>query len=324
MSCSRRTVGRERWCGSWFEVNVEAVAAPKALGPESPLRATPQEISEAYRFCARLARRHYENFTIASYLMPREMRPHMYAVYAYARGADDLADEARSLAGLDRWEEELERAFAGQPRGPVFIALADTVRRFALPIDPFRDLLTAFRSDVNFRGFETREDLLAYARCSANPVGRIVLAMFGYRDPERCGLSDQICTGLQFANFWQDIGVDLEKGRVYLPREDLRRFGVSEGDLRAGLVDDRFKALMRHEIDVARSMLVKGSTLFRLVNGRLSRDILMFAGGGMAILRAIERVDYDVFRHRPTLSKLDYVRLGAHALAGKLFAHGFV
>jgi squalene synthase HpnC len=276
------------------------------------------DLNQAYAYCARIARSHYENFTVASWLMPREMRRHMYVIYAYARIADDFADEEHDLAKLDRWEHELDLAYAGTPRNPVFVALADTVRRFEIPRQPFADLLQAFRSDVDFKGFETIDELLGYARYSANPVGRLVLYLFGFGDAGRQQLSDRICSGLQLANFWQDMAVDLEKGRVYLPRKDLARFGYSIGELRAGVVNPAFIALMRHEVEFARGLLSSGAALHELVGARLRRDILMFAGGGLAILRAIEAAGYDVFRRRPELHKLDYLRLGWHALRGRV------
>jgi squalene synthase HpnC len=278
------------------------------------------ELADAYAYCARIARGHYENFTIASWLMPAAMRPHMYAIYAYARAADDFADEEHDLAKLDQMERDLQAAYAGQPRGPLFIALADTARRYDIPPKPFLDLLRAFRTDIDFKGFETIDDLLGYARYSANPVGHLVLYLFGHRDAERQRLSDLICSGLQLANFWQDVAIDLEKGRVYIPRADLRRFGVEVEELRRGLVTPKFEALMRLEIARTREMLLNGAELHRLVAGGLKRDVLMFAGGGLAILRAIERVSYDVFKHRPTLTKLDYVRLGWRALSGRVKA----
>jgi squalene synthase HpnC len=289
--------------------------APIALGaPEL----APASLAEAYRFCERLATSHYENFTIASWLMPRAMRPHMYAIYAYARCADDFADEEHDLQKLDEWERELDLAYAGAPRHPVFVALADTVRKFDIPRQPFADLLTAFRSDVNFAGFETLDELLGYARCSANPVGRLVLYLFGYSDAERQRLSDLVCSGLQLANFWQDVAIDFEKGRIYFPRQDLARFGVTRGDLGRGEPTAGFVELMRHEIGIARAMLTEGGELRRLVDRRLRRDIAMFAGGGLAILRAIERVDYDVFHRRPRLGKRDYLKLGWNAIRGRL------
>jgi squalene synthase HpnC len=290
-------------------------AAPTAAQPAGTF-----DLAASYDFCARLAKSHYENFTVASWLMPREMRPHMYAIYAYARMADDFADEHHDLAMLDAWERELDSAYAGTPRHPVFIALADTVRRFEIPRAPFQDLLTAFRSDVDFKGFETLDDLLGYSRYSANPVGRLVLYLFGDRDAERQHLSDLICSGLQLANFWQDVAVDLGKGRIYLPRRDMQRFGVTANHLAAHTFSAEFRELMRHEVGVARAMLVEGGELHRRVDKRLSRDILMFAGGGMAILRAIERIDYDVFRSRPELTRMDYLKLGWNAFRGRLEA----
>jgi squalene synthase HpnC len=292
-----------------------ANAVPTATPPAGKF-----DLAASYEFCARLAKSHYENFTIASWLMPREMRPHMYAIYAYARMADDFADEHHDLAMLDEWERELESAYAGTPRHPVFIALADTVRKFDIPREPFKDLLTAFRSDVDFKGFDTLDDLLCYSRNSANPIGRLVLYLFGYRDAERQHLSDLVCSGLQLANFWQDVAVDLNKRRIYLPRRDMERFGVTAIDLAAHRSSREFLELMRHEVGVARAMLIEGSELYRRVDKRLRRDILMFAGGGLAILRAIERIDYDVFRNRPELTKLDYLRLGWNAFRGQLEA----
>ena len=283
--------------------------------------AAPAQVSvaEAYAYCARLAKSHYENFTIASWLMPRAMRPAMHAIYAYARMADDFADEEHDLAKLDEWGRELDMCYAGTPRHPVFVALSDTVRRYDIPREPFADLLIAFRSDVNFSGFETLDEILTrYTRYSADPVGRLVLYLFGYRDAERQRLSDLVCSGLQLANFWQDVAIDLDKGRIYFPRADLRSFGVTSGELAKHTASARFLELMRHEVAVARDLLVRGAELHRMVDRRLSRDILMFAGGGLAILRAIERVGYDVFNRRPELHKLDYVRLGWNALRGRL------
>ncbi len=297
------------------------IGAEAGIRSEHPL-ATPRktaaasELDRAYEFCARLARSHYENFTVASWLTPRPMRRHMFAIYAYARMADDFADERHDLAALDDWELQLDAAYAGAPRHPVFVALADTVRRFNIPREPFADLLVAFRSDVNFKGFETLDDLLGYARYSANPVGRLVLYLFGYRDAERQRLSDLVCSGLQLANFWQDVAIDRAKGRIYIPRADLARFGVAASDL--DRVTTNFIELMRHEVGVARAMLKEGGELYRLVDRRLSRDILMFAGGGLAILRAIERVNCDVLAHRPTLGKWDVLKVGWSAIRERL------
>lgn len=295
----------------------EGAAAPSMLASAGPRNT---ELAEAYAFCGKLARSHYENFTIASWLMPRALRPHMHAIYAYARIADDYADEERSRAKLDEWEAELDRALRGAPHHPVMVALADTVCRFDIPREPLVDLLTAFRGDLDFQGYATLADLLEYSRCSANPVGRLVLCLFGYRDAERQRLSDLVCSGLQLANFWQDVAVDLAKGRVYLPRADMERFGVSVTDLQTARATPAFVALLRYEIECARKMLRRGAELHRVVDQRLGRDVLMFAGGGLAILRAIERVGCDVFTRRPQLSKLDYLRIGWNAWRGRLAA----
>jgi squalene synthase HpnC len=286
----------------------------------STISATTDSISlkAAYQFCASLARSHYENFTVASWLMPAAMRKHMYAIYAYARIADDFADEDHDPRKLDEWERHLNLAYAGSPRHPVFVALADTVHRFDIPREPFADLLVAFRCDLHFEGFERIDDLLGYARYSANPVGRLVLYLFGYRDPERQRLSDLICSGLQLANFWQDVAIDLHKGRIYLPRRDMAQFGVTAEGLAAGVVNGKFTALLRHEVAGARAMLLAGGQLAPLVDRRLRRDILMFAGGGLAILRAIEGAGFDVFHRRPKLSKGDYLRLAWNAVRGRL------
>ena len=293
-----------------------AINANGSVIEAAPVTAT--NLDDAYAWCARLAKSHYENFTIASWLMPRAMRPHMHAIYAYARIADDFADEDKSLAKLDEWERELDAAYAGTPHHPVFVALADTVRRFDIPREPFADLLRAFRSDVNFSGFDTIDDLLDYARYSANPVGHLVLYLFGYRDAERQRLSDLVCTGLQLANFWQDVAIDFANGRIYFPRRDMERFGITPADFRSLATTAGFVALMQHEIAFARDLLMRGAELSRMVDRRLQRDILMFAGGGCAILRAIEKIDYDVFNRRPKLCKLDYLALGWDALRGRL------
>lgn len=277
-------------------------------------------VAQAYEYCTHVARSHYENFTIASWLMPRRMRPHMHAIYAYARMADDFADEQGSIERLDEWEHELDLAYAGRPRHPVMIAIADTVRRYDIPREPFADLLRAFRRDVDFKDFDTIEDLLEYARYSANPVGRLVLYLFGYRDAQRQQLADSVCSGLQLANFWQDIAIDLAKGRIYIPRRDMERFGVTPQALRDGQVSPAFVGLMKYETARAREMLMSGQALSRMVDHRLRRDVLMFAGGGLAILREIDRVGYDVFRCRPKLTPWQYFILGLRALRGRLEA----
>src|SRR6202050_5317798 len=256
-------------------VNARAESAIAAASDNNLSQSqSPVSLEQAYEFCAGLAKSHYENFTIASWLMSREMRPSMHAIYAYARMADDFADEEHALGKLDQWERELDACYAGTPHHPVFVALADTVRRYDIPREPFADLLVAFRSDVNFRGFDTLDEILAtYTRYSANPVGRLVLYLFGYRDAERQHLSDLVCSGLQLANFWQDVAIDLDKGRIYFPRCDMERFGVTPADLAAHTSSPEFIDLMRHEAGVARAMLVEGGELHNRVDTRLRRDI---------------------------------------------------
>src|SRR5579862_4192594 len=217
-----------------------APATPAALGwsrlpPHHALPAPPPSLAEAREYCARLARTHYENFSVASWFLPRRLRQHFFNVYAYCRISDDLGDEvddpAASLALLDEWQGELDACYAANPRHPVFVALAETVREFDIPKHEFSDLLRAFRQDQFVSRYETFDDVLGYCHYSANPVGHLVLYVCGYRDAERQKLSDFTCTALQLANFWQDVTVDYAKGRVYLPLEDLRRYRVSEEDL---------------------------------------------------------------------------------------------
>ena len=266
-------------------------------------------IEESERHTARVARGHYENFPVGSWLLPRAMRQHLYNVYGFCRGADDLGDEAGSreaaLAGLDRWEEELEACYAGKPTHPVFIALRETVERFQVPREPFADLIEAFRMDQRQSRWESFQDLLFYCRHSANPVGRIFLFLFGYRDERRQELADATCTALQLANFWQDVAVDLGMGRVYLPQEDLRRFGVGVEDLRAGRANERVRTLVRFEVERTRSFFERGLGLLPLLDRRLALDVELFSRGGLRVLERIERQGCDVLRKRPALSKTE-------------------
>jgi squalene synthase HpnC len=282
----------------------------------------PLAVDEAFAHCERIAREHYENFTLGSRLLPRPVRRHVAAIYAYARTADDFADEEpdpeRALAALDAWERELEACFAGAPRHPVFVALAETVRAFRIPIDPFRHLLTAFRMDVRFRGFETYDELQHYCAHSANPVGHLVLYLFGHRDAERQARADDICTALQLTNFWQDLAVDHAKGRVYLPRADMARFGYGADDLRRGAVTPTFRELMAFECARTRALFERGLALAAMLERGPGREVRLFAAGGMAILDRLEAVGYDAFTARPTLSRWAKIGLVARALVGSL------
>jgi phytoene synthase len=278
-------------------------------------------IEQAYVECARIARTHYENFPIGSFLLPRRLRRDLAAVYAFARGGDDLADEGDPSGRLERlavYEAKL-LACAGDPESvddPVFLALGHTLEAHALPVQPFRDLITAFRRDAagETRTMATFADVLEYCRCSANPVGRIVLGLFGHRDAERQARSDEICTALQLTNFWQDVAGDLERGRVYLPAEDLDRFAGSRDALATRRATPPFVALMAFEVARARAWFDRGLALAGLVGGRLRREVRLFAHGGLAILARIEDAGYDVFTRRPSLRRTDLLRLVAREI----------
>jgi len=270
---------------------------------EGPPR--PYSLAEGYAYCQRLATSHYENFSVASWLLPRPLRPHMYAVYAYCRGVDDLGDEAEGdrLALLDGWEAELRRCYEGSPQQPAFVALQETIRRFDIPTEPFRRLIEANRADQRVSRYRTYNDLLGYCENSANPVGRLVLYIYGYRDEERQRLSDATCTALQLTNFWQDVRRDLDKGRIYIPLEDMERFDYGEADLLAGRSDGRFRDLMAFQVQRTRELFRDGLALMPKVSGRLTLDLRLFSLGGLAVLDAIEGMGYDVLQRRPTLSR---------------------
>lgn len=270
-------------------------------------------LDEARAYCRRLARRHYENFSVASFLLPRELRQHFYNVYAYCRWADDLADEtgdpARSLALLEWWGERLRDCYRGETRHPVFVALRDTITTFAIPAEPFLDLLSAFEQDQTTTRYATFDELLGYCRRSANPVGRLVLHLGRCCDERRAGLSDLICTGLQLANFWQDVRRDRAIGRVYLPQDSLRRFGVEESELDAPQASPAFKRLLAFEVDRAEECLRRGLPLVDEMPRRLGGDVWLFAHGGLKILEKIRQLDFDVLAGRPKVSKADQFKL---------------
>lgn len=271
--------------------------------------------SEAYAWCERLARSHYENFPVASRLMPRESRRHIAAVYAFARTADDLADEGtrpaeERLEGLEEWSRKLALAAEGVGEGPIFTALARTIRDTGIPVSLLEDLLIAFRRDALNRGFEMERDLFEYCRYSANPVGRLVLHLFGCADPERVALSDHICTGLQLANFWQDVSVDLDRGRVNIPREAMRRFAYTERELNDRVENDNFRALISYLTDMAENSIGAGSLLPRNVPTlRLQLELSFTVMGGLRITEKIREMDYNVLSGRPRLDKSDLVRI---------------
>jgi squalene synthase HpnC len=279
-------------------------------------------LPDAYAYCERLARSHYENFSVATWFLPKRLRQHFYNVYAYCRISDDLGDETgspeASLQLLDEWESELNACYEAHPRHPVFVALAGTVREFDIPKQTFADLLTAFRQDQKITRYETFDDLLGYCHCSANPVGHLVLYLCGYRDAERQQLSDYTCTALQLANFWQDVSADFEKGRVYLPIADLRRYNVSEADIAAKNNTAEFVQMMRFEVQRAREWFDRGLPLTKKVSRELAIDIELFSRGGQEILNAIKRQGYAVLGRRPVISKTRKLSLVARAALHKL------
>jgi squalene synthase HpnC len=302
------------------------VCSPSAgwgkLPPEYAIPEKAPSAAEARQYCRRLARMHYENFSVATWFLPRRLRQHFFNVYAYCRISDDLGDEVgdatASLHLLDQWESELEACYHGQPRHPVFVALKETVQACEIPQHEFADLLTAFRQDQTVTRYETFDDLLGYCRNSANPVGHLVLYVCGYRDAERQRLSDFTCTALPLANFWQDVSVDYAKGRIYLPLESLRRFGVGEEDISAGRNTSAFREMMKFEVQRARDWFRQGLPLAGMVNRELAIDIELFSRGGQEILNAIERQRYAVLGHRPVISKTRKLALVARAALGKV------
>ena len=285
---------------------------------ESLLVGSPERCSvdEAFALCEQLARSHYENFTVGSWLLPRDRRRHFFAVYAFCRFVDDLGDEAEGshLHLLDIWEQDLLRCYQTTPQHPYLLALQETIHTFDIPIDPFLKLIEANRIDQKRVRHPTYQDLDFYCKHSANPVGHLVLYLFGYRDPGLQLLSNYTCTALQLTNFWQDVARDLEMGRIYIPQEDMRHFGYSEEDLESHLVNDNFRRLMAFEVERARELFAQGYELVDHVSGNVRLDIALFSKGGRRILDAIEKQGYDVLSKRPTLSKWARVRLMAWTL----------
>ena len=271
----------------------------------------------AARWCERYARRHSENFTVVSWFLPRRLRPAMYTVYAFCRFTDDLGDEAGGdrLALLDEWERDLERGFAGRGHHPITVALGEAAERYPLEIDCFRRLIEANRRDQRQTRYPTFQDVLDSCDYSATPVGHMVLGLFGYSDGHRRALGDATCTALQLANHWQDVARDYAAGRLYLPLEDLRRFGVDEAQIGERRCNDNFRALMQFEVDRAEALFRRGLPLVGLVERDLRIDLELFTAGGRAVLRGIEEQNYDVLSRRPTVSAWRKGALTLSALA---------
>jgi len=275
------------------------------------------DLAAAEAFCRAVARRHYENFTVATRLVPPRLRQHLANVYAFARWADDLGDEsassAEATAALAAWREELDACFAGRPRHPVLVALAATIRQAGLDRQPFADLIDAFEQDQKQTRYATRDDLQGYCHRSADPVGRIVLALEGCRDPRLVSMSDSICTGLQLVNFWQDVRRDRLAGRVYLPLDDMTRHGVDEAMLDAPSASPALRRLLADEVEWARRCFAEGAPLAAAAPAVLQPAIEMFIGGGRAVADAIERAGFDTLARRPTVGRWAKTRLAARA-----------
>lgn len=297
-----------------------------ALPAEYRMPATAPTLAEARAWCQRLTETHYENFHVASWFLPKRLRPHFHAIYSYCRVSDDLGDETGSreqgMALLDLWGRELDACYRGETRHPVFVALAETIREFDIPKLPFADLLVAFRRDQTIVRMQTMEDVLDYCHYSANPVGHLVLYVCGYRDEGRFRLSDYTCTALQLANFWQDVRQDYARERIYFPLEDMRRFGVDEAMIAEARFTPEFHELMRYEVEYARNMMHEGLPLIGMVDRELAIDLDLFSRGGLEILRAIEEQNYDVLKARPAISKPRKAALLIRALTGKFLGRG--
>ena len=268
-------------------------------------------VEESYAHCERLAKTHYENFTVVSWALPREKRKHFYSIYAFCRFVDDLGDEYEGdrLKALDLWEHELDRCYSGTASHRYTVALQETIGTFDIPREPFSKLIEANRIDQRAKRYPAYRDLEFYCEHSANPVGRLVLYVCGYRDEERQALSDFTCTALQLANFWQDVARDFDIGRIYIPLEDMARFGYSEEQLARREVTGEFRSLMRFEVERTRKLFYKGLPLVDALDGSLKLDVALFSKGGMKVLDAIEAQGYDVISRRPFLSKAAKARL---------------
>jgi squalene synthase HpnC len=299
------------------------------LGPTDFLAAPEQlnrkwGLEDSLAYTRWLATHHYENFHVVSFLLPKRLHQDFYNVYSFCRWADDLGDEIgnpqESLRLLKWWRGELQAMYAGQASHPVFVALQGTVSKCSLPIEPFDDLIHAFEQDQTVARYRNFEEVFHYCRYSANPVGRLVLGLCGYHDAARQQLSDATCTALQLANFWQDVTVDWEKDRVYLPLALFERHGYPVEGIALRRFDDRFRAVMKDAVEVARVLFLKGLPLADQVDRRLAIDLELFSRGGLKVLEKIERQDYNVLAARPAVSKMERVGLLLGALRRRAFS----
>lgn len=269
---------------------------------------------QAFAYVSDITLKHYENFPVASLFLPAEKRPYIQSIYAFARTADDFADEdlldpEKRLQKLDEWEFLLKECFQGRAQHPIFIALHETVSKLSIPIEPLSDLLKAFKQDVQKNSYKSFDELLDYCKYSANPVGRLVLMIFGYKDEEYFKLSDKICTALQLTNFYQDVIVDLQKNRVYIPEDEIHSFGYSINELTKHIYNDSFRNLMKHQIERTRALFYEGAQLPLLVDKDLQLELKLVWFGGMSIINKIEKRKYNAFSKHIKLSSLNKVMI---------------
>jgi squalene synthase HpnC len=287
--------------------------APKEFVHSAEALSGTYTLASAEEYTRWLATHHYENFHVVSFLLPKHLHQDFYNVYAFCRWADDLGDEigdrAESLRLLAWWRSELEAMYQGQVHHPVFVALEGTAHKYNLPIQLFSDLITAFEQDQRIARYQNWDELFAYCRCSANPVGRLVLRLCGYDDAERDRLSDATCTALQLANFWQDVTIDFEKDRVYLPLDLLQKHGYTVEDLRARRFNPAFQSVMQEAVEVAHNLFQQGLPLIKMVNRRLALDLELFSRGGLRVLEKIKQQNYNVLDRRPVISKVERLQL---------------
>ena len=296
--------------------------AQASIGPRRPVPwldppAGPWSVERAYAYCEEFVRAHHEIYPVASRLVPAAIRPHLMAVYAFARSADDFADEpefeGRRGEALRRWERELHLAAHGEATHPVFVALADTIERRELPVPPLEDLLSAFRTDMDVRRYATFAALRSYTARSADPVGRLLLGLFGYRQPELVRFADEISTALQLTNFWQDVAADAARDHIYIPAEDLHFFGVTEADIRALRPTKPIRDLLRYEVARTRALYERGRPLLGKLGNDLKLELALIWLVGNTILDKIEDADYDVMTVRPSITRRDKARIMAKA-----------
>jgi len=266
-------------------------------------------ILEAYNYCQKITKDHYENFPVASVMIPTTLRKHVYAIYAFARHADDLSDEKHDMDGLIRWRQMLHESLAEEAKHPIFVALSDTINKFNLPVELFDKLITAFQQDLEKNRFQNFDELFDYCDNSANPVGRIILRLNGYSDDVLFQYSDYICTALQLTNFWQDVKIDIKKNRIYIPEKLRVEYNVNESQIEKGDFSDNFRNLMVELVSKTSALFDKGIPLLQMVSGRLKWELKFTINGGLAILSKIRHIDYNVLRIQPLLNKLDWTKI---------------